>query len=138
MLKHHTIIRLLSLGVVGVFIVFLAPASVAAADAGPEITTAAKHAGLAGNSGNIYGVHSHLHHTLNCLEGPTGADFDAKEMNPCQGMGAGAIADTTDAKVKGSLIAAAKEAEAGIMEKDLGAAQKHARDTEIMLNGIGK
>jgi hypothetical protein len=138
MLKHHTVVALVSLSVAGAFVSFLAPASAAGADARQEWVTAAKHAGLAGNSGNIMGVHTHLHHTLNCLEGPKGADFDAKEENPCAGMGAGAIADTTDASVKATLQAAVKSAQAGVMEKDLSAAQKQARDTEVMLNGIGK
>lgn len=138
MLKRHTIIALASLSVAGAFMSFLAPAPAAAADAGQQIVTVAKHAELAGNSGNIDGVRAHLHHTLNCLEGPKGADFDAKEMNPCEGMGAGAIPDATDATVKASLQAAAKEAQAGVMEKDLSTAQKHARDTEVILNGIGK
>ena len=32
-------------------------------------------------------VHMHLHHALNCLVGPNGKGFDAKEMNPCAHAG---------------------------------------------------
>jgi hypothetical protein len=138
MLKRHTIAAALGLCVTGVAFSFFAATPAAAADAAQEIATAAKHAGLAGNSGGIDAVHAHLHHTLNCLEGPKGANFDAKEMNPCEGMGAGAIPDTADAATKTALEAAAREAAAGVAEKDLATAQAHARSTEVMLNKIGK
>ncbi|HEX7775569.1 MAG TPA: hypothetical protein VF449_03475 [Parvibaculum sp.] len=136
MLKSRVVVVLAALAVAGT--VTSLSASAFAADAKPEIAEAAKHAGLAGNSGGIDGVHAHLHHTLNCLEGPKGTDFDAKEMNPCEGMGSGAIPDAADATTKSSLAAAAKEAQAGVTETDLPAAQTHARNTEVMLNKIGK
>ena len=44
------------------------------------------------------GVQAHLHHTLNCLVGPGGDGFDAKQMNPCAQAGNGAIPDAKDAK----------------------------------------
>ncbi len=138
MLKHYTRIVLTSLSIAGVSMLVHGPACAAMTDVNQEIMTAAKHAQLAGNSENIDGVHVHLHHALNCIEGPKGADFDAKQLNPCKGMGAGAIPDSTDAKAKTELEGAAKEALAGINEKDLATAQKHARDTEVMLNRIGK
>ena len=50
------------------------PLRASAADVGAEITTAAQHAGLAAQSGDIAGVHTHLHHTVNCLVGPGGPD----------------------------------------------------------------
>lgn len=138
MRERHAIAGLLSLCVTGVALSLLVSTPAAAADAKQEISTAAKHAGLAGNSGGIDAVHAHLHHALNCLEGPKGADFDAREMNPCDGMGAGAIPDTADAATRASLEAAAKEAAAGVAGKDLATAQAHARGTEVMLNKIGR
>ncbi|MEN6541092.1 hypothetical protein [Parvibaculum sp.] len=138
MLKHYTIVMLAGLGIAGLAALGQTPASAAAADVSQEIATAAKHAQLAGNSENVDAVHVHLQHTLNCIEGPKGANFDPKQMNPCKGMGDGAIPDSTDMKVKTELEAAAKEALAGVAEADLAKAQKHARDTEVMLNRIGK
>jgi len=138
MLKHYTIVMLTSLGIAGLAAFAQTPASAATADVNQEIVTAAKHAQLAGNSENIDAVHVHLHHALNCIEGPKGANFDPKQMNPCKGMGDGAIPDSTDMKVKAELEAAAKEAQAGVAEADLAKAQRHARDTEVMLNRIGK
>lgn len=108
----------------------------ALADAASEVVNAQTHAGLAAGSGKIEGVHSHLHHTLNCLVGPSGDGFDAKEMNPCAQAGAGAIPDTTDVAKKKSLESAAAEARKGIAATDLAAAQKAASETAAMLKKV--
>jgi len=117
------------------FGVALAPLP-AAADAASEIVTAAQHAGLAAQSATIDAVHMHLHHTLNCLVGPNGMDFDKNELNPCKNSGNGAIPDTADAAKQKALEAAADKARAGLKENDLAAAQKDASDTEAMLKAI--
>jgi hypothetical protein len=109
----------------------LIPAA-ALADAHSEIVQAATHAGLAAQSTDVAMVHTHLHHTLNCLVGPDGPGFDAKEMNPCANAGAGAIPDGGIMK-KMMLEAAASEARLGIAEPDLAKAQAHAMTTEKML-----
>ena len=49
----------------------------AAVDLGSEINNAATHAGLAAQAADINGVHTHMHHALNCLVGPKGDGFDA-------------------------------------------------------------
>ena len=118
----------------GIFVLSLAPGVALAASADKEIATAAKHAGLAGNSQNIIGVRTHLHHAINCLEGPKGAAFDAKELNPCADLGNGAIPDTTDTATMATLRKADDLAVAGVAASDLAAAQKAARDTEAMLD----
>ena len=84
----------------------LLPAA-ALADGPSEITNGAAHAGLAAGSLDVAGVHTHLHHALNCLVGPGGKGFDAKEMNPCAQAGSGAIPDTADATKKAALEVAA-------------------------------
>ena len=111
----------------------LIAAQASAADVKGEIVTAETHAGLAAKATAIDGVHMHLHHTLNCLAGPNGAGYDAKQMNPCANSGNGAIPDTTDAAKKKSLEAAAAKAASGIAATDLAAAQKAASETEAML-----
>jgi hypothetical protein len=103
------------------------------ADAHSEVVNAGTHAGLAAGSADVAGVHTHLHHTLNCLVGPGGNGFDAKEMNPCANAGKGAIPDTADAAKKASLESAAAKARAGIAEANLAAAQKDAADTRDVL-----
>ena len=104
-----------------------------AGDAGKEVGAAAQHAGYAAQATVINTVHAHLHHTVNCLVGPNGAGFDAKELNPCKGMGDGAIADTADAAKKKALDAALAAANAGLASNDLTAAKQAAADAEAAL-----
>jgi hypothetical protein len=113
------------------FAALLLPAA-ALADGHSEIVLAEQHAGLASQATDIATVHSHLHHTLNCLVGPGGPGFDAHEMNPCANAGNGAIPDGGVLK-KLSLEGAAAEARKGIAEPDLAKAQKAAADTAAML-----
>ncbi|HEX2592989.1 MAG TPA: hypothetical protein VHL34_15930 [Rhizomicrobium sp.] len=96
------------------------------ADGHGEIVTAMTHADLAGKAADIDGVHMHLHHALNCLVGPSGAGYDAKQMNPCANAGNGAIPDTADAAKKAALQEAAKSAAAGIAETDVAKAKADA------------
>jgi hypothetical protein len=113
--------------------VALLPLQAVAADLNGEIANAAQHAGLAAQAGDIAGVHMHLHHAVNCLVGPAGAGFDAKELNPCANTGSGAIPDAGTAVQKTALQAAAAKAETGIASNDYAAAQKIASDTAAML-----
>jgi hypothetical protein len=103
------------------------------ADASSETVTAKTHAELAAGASDINGVHSHLHHALNCLVGPGGKGFDAKEMNPCAQSGKGAIPDTADASKKASREAAAEKAREGLAASDLKAARSDASATASML-----
>src|SRR5262249_18436657 len=96
------------------------------ADGASETVTAQTHASLAAQAGDIGTVHMHLHHALNCLVGPGGTGFDAKELNPCANAGGGAIPDTADMAKKTKLQAAADKAKSGIAATELKAAQKAA------------
>jgi hypothetical protein len=59
-----------------------------------QLKTAAFHAGELAQRGNtVAGTHLHLHHTINCLEGPSGPDFLQAAGYPCQGQGNGIIPD---------------------------------------------
>ena len=98
----------------------------AAADIGSEINNAAQHAGLAAQAANIDGVHMHMHHALNCLVGPQGTGFDAKQMNPCAQSGNGAIPDEMDAAKKAKLTAATADLTKGLAENDIAAAKADA------------
>lgn len=98
------------------FAALCAPAALA--DAHSEVVQAETHAGLAEKASDITGVHQHLHHALNCLVGPKGDGYDAKEMNPCANAGSGAIPDTTDAAKKKALQAAADQLSSSIAETD--------------------
>ncbi|MFZ0693912.1 MAG: hypothetical protein WAN51_07150 [Alphaproteobacteria bacterium] len=106
-----------------------------AADAAKEAATAAQHAGLAAQATIIDTVHAHLHHTVNCLVGPKGEGFDAKQMNPCDGMGSGAIPDTADAVKKKTLSDGLQKAMAGLASNDLTEAKKDAAESAAALKG---
>jgi hypothetical protein len=111
-------------------LVFAAPAI---ADASSETVTAATHAELAAGAGDLDGVHTHLHHMLNCLVGPGGNGFDAKELNPCAQSGHGAIPDTSDAAKKSSLEAAADKARAGLASNNVKEARGDASGAASLL-----
>ncbi len=114
----------------------MAPIGAYAADVGAEIANAEMHAGLAAQGSDVATVHMHLHHTLNCLVGPNGSGFDAKELNPCQGDGDGAIPDETDAGKNKALEDAAAKAADGISASDLSTAQHDAAAVAAMLKAI--
>jgi hypothetical protein len=104
-----------------------------AADLGQEVATAAQHAGYAADAVIITTVHTHLHHTVNCLVGPGGPGFDAKEANPCQGKGNGALPDETDAAKKAMLQQALIKANAGLASDDLATAKADAAAAKAIL-----
>lgn len=107
-----------------------------AADLNSEIANARMHAGLAAQAADVAGVHSHLHHALNCLVGPKGAGYDGQELNPCQNSGSGAIPDETDTAKKKALQDAADTATKGITETNLAAAQHDASSVATMLGAV--
>jgi hypothetical protein len=110
----------------------------AAGDAAAEIKTASTHAGLAAKAPTVEMVHMHLHHTVNCLEGPKGDDFSADAGNPCAQQGNGAIPDSTDKAQQKALQDVVAKAKAGIAESDLTAAKKTATEVGSMLAAVGK
>ena len=101
-----------------------------------EIAAAASHAGYAASAGDIDGVRSHLHHTINCLAGPEGKGFDAKQMNPCAALGNGAMADATDKGTIMALEAAHSAASDALAEGDLDKAKADATALQSMLTAI--
>lgn len=121
----------------GVAALILAPMLVhAAADAAKEAATAARHAELASKAASLKAVQTHLHHVVNCLVGPKGEGFDAKQANPCKALGNGAIPDSSDESMKSTLQDALKTAQAGIAATDLAEAQKDAADTAATLQKV--
>jgi hypothetical protein len=115
----------------------LASPAFAAPQLDKEIAAAAQHAGLAAQGGDVDEVHTHLHHTINCLVGPDGKGFAPKEMNPCKALGNGAIPDAAaDAGQKKSLEAALGIATAGVAETDFEKAKANATETQSMLSAI--
>jgi hypothetical protein len=124
---------LMKIGRIALAVAFASMPFAALADSASEVVTAETHADLASQAGDINMVHMHLHHTVNCLVGPGGKGFDAKELNPCANAGNGAIPDAKDqAKIKALTDAVAK-AETGIAATDVTAAKTAASATAAML-----
>jgi len=97
-----------------------------------EVSTATAHAGMAVGAADLKTAHAHLQHVINCLVGPSGEGYDAKEANPCQGMGQGAIVDAKSDSGMGDshaarLQAAVDQAEHGLKTTTLSDAQADAQ-----------
>ncbi|WP_449428105.1 hypothetical protein [Rhodanobacter umsongensis] len=114
------------------------PMAAQAADSGgaasKQAATASAHAGMALGAADLKMVHTHLHHVINCLVGPSGKGFDADAGNPCQGMGQGAIVDARgDAATEARLHTALSQAEHGVKATTLDGG--HA-DAQKVLNTL--
>ncbi len=93
-----------------------------------ETATAQAHALMAATARSLATTHMHLHHVVNCLEGPQGRDFDAKAGNPCASMGHGALNDAgSDAALHKTLEQALTYARAGLKDSDPAAAKQAAQ-----------
>ena len=103
------------------------------ADAVQEINTAATHAGMAAGADTTKTLHFHIQHTINCLEGKTGADFNAGPGNPCDNQGNGAIPDSSPAAQK-SLKEAVAKAKLALSEPDFEKAKGFAGDAQTILS----
>jgi hypothetical protein len=91
--------------VVLTLIAFIAGAAVAQSRtdaAKKQLQTAFFHANeLAQRATAITGVLQHVQHILNCLEGPSGKNFQQAAGAPCQGQGNGIIPDLNAAAEAG-------------------------------------
>src|ERR1700761_3082256 len=105
----------------------------AAADAVQEINTAAAHAGMAASADTTKTLHFHIQHTINCLEGKTGADFNAGPGNPCDEQGNGAIPDSNPGAQK-SLKEAVMKSKQAMNEPDFEKAKSMAGDAQVILS----
>ena len=96
--------------------------------ASKQVATATAHAGMALGATDVNMAHTHLHHVINCLVGPSGHGFDSSAGNPCKGMGHGAIVDAKGhTALEGTLHTAAREAEEGLKTTTLDTAHADAK-----------
>ncbi len=68
-----------------------------------QLKTAQTHATNAARAETMRDSLWHLGHVVNCLEGARGKNYDAKNLNPCQGQGAGVIPDLEGAAQSGQM-----------------------------------
>jgi hypothetical protein len=102
--------------------------------ASKQAATAAAHAGMAFGAADLKMTHTHLHHVVNCLVGPSGQGFDASAENPCKGMGNGAIADAKgDAATEARLQSALQAAQQGLQANTVASAHADAKKAMSLL-----
>jgi hypothetical protein len=98
--------RLIGLIAVAALVALLSTSATVGADmrgaAKKELQTAQTHAGFAAKYNTVVEVELHLHHVVNCLEGPQGKNFDAPSKNVCEGQGAGIFQDLKDSGMAGA------------------------------------
>lgn len=68
-----------------------------------QLKTAQTHATNAARAETMRDSLWHLGHVVNCLEGARGKNYDAKNLNPCQGQGTGVIPDLEGAAQGGQM-----------------------------------
>lgn len=126
--------RVFTLLAIAVFGSLLSFSVFAAGNSSKEISTALMHAHFSAASTSLDMAHTHLHHVLNCVVGPKGKAFDAKAMDPCKGMGNGALPDAgMNRAVRRDLMKAVRSAERGLKTTSLSAAHKAADQTAAAL-----
>lgn len=103
------------------------PAPVYASGLSHELTQATLHANYAATATTIEEVQHHLHHVINCLVGPDAPGFIADAMNPCHGMGKGAIPDTSDPALQMNLERVLEHAQAALTTENFVLAKDAAR-----------
>ncbi|HEY5338945.1 MAG TPA: hypothetical protein VIJ85_12125 [Rhizomicrobium sp.] len=106
-----------------------------AGDLKGETVNAIEHAQYAADATSIDTAHMHLHHSLNCIVGPKGMGFDAKQLNPCANAGNGIIPDSAGAN-KAALEAAAAKARDGLASNDPAAVKADALSIVTTLKGL--
>ncbi|HVO32633.1 MAG TPA: hypothetical protein VMU17_01880 [Elusimicrobiota bacterium] len=117
---------------IAMFALAVAGAAAYAADAAKPISTAAAHAGMAAGASSAPLVQAHLQHVINCLEGPSGADFNAGPGNPCQDLGEGAIPASAPDK-REALKAVVAKAKLAMKETDIVKAKVMAAEIQADL-----
>lgn len=113
---------------------FLASGLVYASHGTKELKTAIEHASLASDADMLGQINAHLQHVVNCLVGEQGEGFDGSTVNPCKGMGQGAINDMHGQdSVISMLEQAAALARIGTQVKSEDAAEEIAEAVEELL-----
>lgn len=104
------------------------------------LATAIAHAKYAAASDAKSGATGHLWHTVNCIEGATGKNYNGGAGNPCQGQGEGIVNDLRSTQGGGAflLVAAAADnlALAGLKAGDLAEVRNAARGVAALLQTI--
>jgi len=105
-----------------------------------QIKTAITHAGFAASGSAMGYVEQHLGHTLNCLEGSKGKNFNQSWGNVCEGQGNGILTDLKAASGGAAFMVLAEGADslavAGTKSKNLDEAKNAAKGVAALLTII--
>jgi hypothetical protein len=109
----------------------------AAGKAQTQLATAIQHARFSAGANATAGAVTHLGHTLNCIEGARGKNFNAAWGHVCQGQGDGILVDIRGernaAAVMLVLEAANDLAVRGVKAQNVAAVQNAARGVAALL-----
>lgn len=134
--RTHLKNALIGLSMGGLLMVL--PMAAYATSASSEIAAAAKHAGLSAESTTLQVAHMHLHHTLNCLVGPTGTGFSSHDFNPCSHIGHGAIPDSGNSREALKLRHVADQVRVALKDAQLRSVKRDARQIEAELKDMNE
>ena len=120
-------------------LLLIAPVAALAADQPKlEVSTATAHADMASTAPSLSAAQMHFHHVINCLVGSEGHGYDAKDGNPCSGMGNGALNDTRHSAAERAMLEQALTmAEQGLKAPTLAAAHATADKVAATLQAAG-
>ncbi len=111
-----------------------------AGDVKTELKTAITHAGFAAGGDALGSAQQHLGHTLNCIEGAKGKNFNQSWGHVCQGQGNGILADVKAAPGGAALMLVAEQADslavAGVKSKDLAEVRNAAKGVGALLTVV--
>jgi len=113
-----------------------------AADVKTQVQTAVTHSGFAADGTSLSYVQQHLGHTVNCLEGTRGKNFNQSWGHVCQGQGNGILVDLKTASGGAALMLVAESADGlalnGVKSKDLAEAKVAAKGVAALLKVIAE
>lgn len=116
------------------------PAAAQGANLKQQLSTAVTHSGFAAEGTSLGYVQQHLGHTVNCLEGKQGKNFNASWGHVCEGQGNGILVDlkavSDGATFKMVAEAAGELALGGVKSKDLNEAKVAAKGVQALLKVI--
>lgn len=117
------------------------PAAAQGGNLKEQLKTAIQHSGFAADGTSMASVQQHLGHTLNCLEGTKGKNFNQSWGHVCEGQGNGILTDLRGAPDGANFRAVAGAADelalGGMKSKDLNEAKVSAKAVGALLKVIG-
>jgi hypothetical protein len=94
-----------------------------------EMQIAQEHAVYAVHAPTLQAAQTQMHAVINCIAGPGAPEFNPSVVNPCGGIGAGALVDANDTSRLPYAREALQHARSGLQTSDLAAVKQAAINT---------